>query len=66
MFSNRQEALLTAISEKDSNIANLEVDNNQTPSLKNEINRLYEEKDNLHQQLKQLVSYFKENFSVII
>ena len=53
--SCRQEALLTAISEKDSNIANLEVDNNQTPSLMNEINRLYEEKDYLHQQLKELV-----------
>lgn len=47
--------MLTAISEKDSNIANLEVDSNQTPLLVNEINRLYEEKGYLHQQLKQLV-----------
>ena len=78
---NRQETLLTSISEKDANIATLEEeqdedDGNETNrsssvdsfhsarhhqqkhSNKNqlEIDRLYEEKDKLHQQLKELVS----------
>lgn len=47
--------MLAAISEKDANIGQLEVDNNKTSM--HEINRLYEEKDNLHQQLKELVKF---------
>ena len=51
--SIRQEALLAAISEKDANIARLEEDQTN----ENELNRLYDEKDGLHHQLKELVSH---------
>lgn len=50
----RQEGLLTAISEKDANIAALEHGSSHKDM--GELNRLYDEKDKLHQQLKELVS----------
>jgi hypothetical protein len=49
----RQEALLAVISEKDANIARLE-EVNKT----DEIQYLYEERDNLHQRLKELVGFY--------
>lgn len=45
--------MLSTISEKDAIIAELECDKN--PSNKARIQRLMDEKDNLHQQLKDLV-----------
>jgi uncharacterized protein (UPF0335 family) len=48
--------LLSAISEKDAIIGSLEYDRSGDQKLKqNRINRLNEEKDYLHQQLKDLV-----------
>ena len=51
----KQEALLTAISEKDANIAAMEHQHDQSNIDTNELDRLYQEKDYLHQQLKELV-----------
>ena len=54
----RQEILLSTISEKDAIIGSLEYDRgNDTKSNQLRIHRLNEEKDYLHQQLKDLVNY---------
>lgn len=61
IFSNlilRQEILLSTISEKDSAIAELEC--NRSSNNKAKIQRLIEEKDYLHHQLKNLVSQIEK------
>lgn len=53
---NRQEALLAAISEKDANIALLELSSSKKKKTQEEVALLKREKDRLVQQLKQQVS----------
>lgn len=53
--SNRQEALLAAISEKDANIALLELSSSKKKKTQDEVALLKREKDRLVQQLKQQV-----------
>lgn len=52
---NRQEALLAAISEKDANIALLELSSSKKKKTQDEVAMLKREKDRLVQQLKQQV-----------
>lgn len=52
---NRQEALLAAISEKDANIALLELSSSKKKKTQDEVALLKREKDRLVQQLKQQV-----------
>lgn len=52
---NRQEALLAAISEKDANIALLELSSSKKKKTQDEVAQLKREKDRLVQQLKQQV-----------
>lgn len=52
---NRQEALLAAISEKDANIALLELSSSKKKKTQDEVSQLKREKDRLVQQLKQQV-----------
>lgn len=52
---NRQEALLAAISEKDANIALLELSSSKKKKTQDEVSLLKREKDRLVQQLKQQV-----------
>lgn len=52
---NRQEALLAAISEKDANIALLELSSSKKKKTQEEVALLKREKDRLVQQLKQQV-----------
>lgn len=56
-FSFRQEALLAAISEKDANIALLELSSSKKKKTQEEVTSLKREKDRLVQQLKQQVSF---------
>ncbi len=51
---NRQELLLSSISEKDAQIGSLEYE--RTADNSHRIQQLNEEKDSLHQQLKELVN----------
>ncbi len=51
----RQEILLSTISEKDAIIGSLEYDRGNEKSNQQRIHKLNEEKDYLHQQLKDLV-----------
>lgn len=51
----RQEALLAAISEKDANIALLELSSSKKKKTQEEVAQLRREKDRLVQQLKQQV-----------
>lgn len=51
----RQEALLAAISEKDANIALLELSSSKKKKTQEEVSALKREKDSLVQQLKQQV-----------
>ncbi|RXM31078.1 hypothetical protein EOD39_7288 [Acipenser ruthenus] len=53
MGSRRQEALLAAISEKDANIALLELSSSKKKKTQDEVTSLKREKDRLVQQLKQ-------------
>lgn len=53
--SQRQEALLAAISEKDANIALLELSSSKKKKTQDEVALLKREKDRLVQQLKQQV-----------
>ena len=55
MTHSRQEILLSTISEKDAIIGSLEYDRGNEKSNQQRINKLNEEKDYLHQQLKNLV-----------
>lgn len=52
---HRQEALLAAISEKDANIALLELSSSKKKKTQEEVAQLRREKDRLVQQLKQQV-----------
>lgn len=52
----RQQALLAAISEKDANIALLELSSSNKKKTQEEVMSLKREKDRLMQQLKQQVS----------
>lgn len=52
----RQQALLAAISEKDANIALLELSSSNKKKTQDEVMSLKREKDRLMQQLKQQVS----------
>lgn len=52
---NRQEALLAAISEKDANIALLELSSSKKKKTQEEVAALKREKDSLVHQLKQQV-----------
>lgn len=54
-FLSRQEALLAAISEKDANIALLELSSSKKKKTQEEVAALKREKDSLVQQLKQQV-----------
>lgn len=54
-FVRRQEALLAAISEKDANIALLELSSSKKKKTQEEVSTLKREKDSLVQQLKQQV-----------
>ena len=54
-FLSRQEALLAAISEKDANIALLELSSSKKKKTQEEVSALKREKDSLVQQLKQQV-----------
>lgn len=54
-FLSRQEALLAAISEKDANIALLELSSSKKKKTQDEVAALKREKDSLVQQLKQQV-----------
>ncbi len=59
-FGLRQELLLSTISEKDAVIGSLEFDrSSDSKENKRRIHQLNEEKDYLHQQLKELVRIFK-------
>ncbi len=53
--THRQEALLAAISEKDANIALLELSSSKKKKTQEEVAQLRREKDRLVQQLKQQV-----------
>lgn len=55
VLPNRQEALLAAISEKDANIALLELSSSKKKKTQDEVALLKREKDRLVQQLKQQV-----------
>lgn len=55
---DRQEALLAAISEKDANIALLELSSSKKKKTQDEVAQLKREKDRLVQQLKQQVGGF--------
>lgn len=59
---NRQEALLAAISEKDANIALLELSSSKKKKTQEEVAQLKREKDRLVQQLKQQVG--KRRFNI--
>lgn len=64
---NRQEALLAAISEKDANIALLELSSSKKKKTQDEVAMLKREKDRLVQQLKQQVGlqiHCREEFVV--
>lgn len=54
-FPHRQEALLAAISEKDANIALLELSSSKKKKTQEEVAALKREKDSLVHQLKQQV-----------
>lgn len=58
-FYCRQEALLAAISEKDANIALLELSSSKKKKTQEEVAALKREKDGLVQQLKQQVGFTK-------
>lgn len=60
-FLSRQETLLAAISEKDANIALLELSSSKKKKTQEEVAALKREKDSLVQQLKQQVSLIKCN-----
>lgn len=60
---NRQEALLAAISEKDANIALLELSSSKKKKTQDEVSLLKREKDRLVQQLKQQVGRGKRKLS---
>lgn len=60
---NRQEALLAAISEKDANIALLELSSSKKKKTQEEVAQLKREKDRLVQQLKQQVGKGRFIFS---
>lgn len=67
----RQEALLAAISEKDANIALLELSASKKKKTQEEVMALKREKDRLVHQLKQQVgrnsfSYFYDNWEVTL
>jgi hypothetical protein len=55
LLITKQELLLSTISEKDAMIGSLEVDKGDKKINRMRIQQLMEEKDNLHQQLKDLV-----------
>ncbi len=55
IVTHRQEALLAAISEKDANIALLELSSSKKKKTQEEVAQLRREKDRLVQQLKQQV-----------
>lgn len=55
LFLHRQEALLAAISEKDANIALLELSSSKKKKTQEEVAALKREKDSLVHQLKQQV-----------
>lgn len=55
LFSLRQQALLAAISEKDANIALLELSSSKRKKAQEEVMALKREKDRLMHQLKQQV-----------
>ncbi|MEQ2188390.1 ERC protein 2 [Goodea atripinnis] len=55
LYLFRQEALLAAISEKDANIALLELSSSKKKKTQEEVAALKREKDSLVQQLKQQV-----------
>lgn len=57
--SHRQEALLAAISEKDANIALLELSSSKKKKTQDEVAMLKREKDRLVQQLKQQVGLLR-------
>lgn len=59
----RQEALLAAISEKDANIALLELSSSKKKKTQDEVAALKREKDSLVHQLKQQVGLFTPNHS---
>lgn len=57
LFPRRQQALLAAISEKDANIALLELSSSKRKRAQEEVMALKREKDRLMHQLKQQVLY---------
>lgn len=62
----RQQALLAAISEKDANIALLELSSSNKKKTQEEVLALKREKDRLMHQLKQQVSEFMHSNALLI
>lgn len=62
IVTRRQEALLAAISEKDANIALLELSSSKKKKTQEEVAQLRREKDRLVQQLKQQVRTASQDF----
>ena len=57
LLTNRQEAVQAAISEKDANIALLEMTSTKQRKNTEEIEKLNKEKEKLHTQLKEVVRF---------
>lgn len=65
LFVCRQQALLAAISEKDANIALLELSSSNKKKTQEEVMSLKREKDRLMQQLKQQVNLKHTNLALM-